>query len=388
MYVHIPFCKKKCAYCDFNSYERKENLVEEYIESLCKEIKLSTNENECMAGSIFIGGGTPSLIDGKYIDRVLTQIRKNYSLTRDVEISMEANPGTLNREKLQGYMNSGVNRLSIGLQACQDKHLNTLGRIHDYGTFEESYTMARREGFNNINIDLIFGIPGQKMDDWEETLERVVKLRPQHISCYSLKIEEGTPFGKIYNRKDLNITNQYPLLPTEEQERYMYHFTVSYLKENGFRHYEISNFSKAGFECRHNITYWKCEKYLGLGAGAHSYSDLSRTGKHSNLLYRFRNYLKIEKYIDSLGKSNLPRTDIRLIDSGESISEYVIMGLRMIKGINVDEFKERYNVEFEAAFSSQIEKLSKNSLIQKKGRNYCLTELGLDLANQVMMEFL
>jgi len=307
----------------------------------------------------------------------MQEITKHYEIKDDCEISIESNPGTLNIKKLEAYVNAGINRLSIGLQAVQDKHLKTLGRIHDYRTFEETYSMARTAGFKNINIDLIFGIPGQSGDEWNETLEKVVGLGPEHLSCYSLKIEAGTMFDKIYNKNSEKYANSYPRLPSEEQEREMYHSAIRHLKKNNYKHYEISNFCKEGFECNNNLTYWKCDKYLGFGAGAHSFEY----GK------RFRNYLKVEKYIESLDNNRLPRTDFKKINTKESTFEYIMLGLRMIEGIDIKEFKEKFNLEFEAVYKIQIAKLIKNDLIVKRGCNYCLTEKGLDVANQVMIEF-
>ncbi|MGE5474483.1 MAG: radical SAM family heme chaperone HemW [Ignavibacteriales bacterium] len=378
LYVHIPFCKRKCAYCDFNSYDNKEKLVESYIESLCKEIELSSPKGKCIAGSIFIGGGTPSLLDGKHIEQVLKQIRNYYYIEDGCEITIESNPGTLTETNLKAYIKSGINRLSIGLQACQDKHLKTLGRIHDYQMFEESYLLARKTGFKNINIDLIFGVPGLNLKEWKETLEKVINLKPEHLSCYSLKIEAKTLFNKIYNQSEGLENKKYPNLPSEKQEREMYYTAIQYLKQNGYKHYEISNFSLEGYECRHNIVYWKCREYLGFGAGAHSYYK----GK------RYRNYLNIEKYISSLGRNKLPTTDVKKINSDESIGEYIILGLRLIDGININEFKQRFNLDFEEIYKAQINKLIKGKLLQKMQQNYCLTQRGLDLANQVMLEFI
>lgn len=377
LYIHIPFCKRKCAYCDFNSFENKENLVEAYIESLCKEIELSKPKEKSAASSIFIGGGTPSLIDARYIKKILYRIQEYYYIDKDCEISIESNPGTLDCYKLKAYINAGVNRLSIGLQSGQDKHLKTLGRIHNYQMFEESYLTARNAGFGNINIDLIFGIPGQSVEEWNETLKKIVHLQPEHLSCYSLKIEAGTLFGRLYNNDCAKKTAMLPELPTEDEEREMYHSAITYLEENGYKHYEISNFCREGFECKHNIIYWKCDEYLGFGAGSHSYYDDKR----------FRNLLRVEKYIDSLTENRLPRTDFKKIYSKESIAEYVVLGLRMIDGIDTQQFNNKFNQDFEVIFKEQIEKLVKKKLLKKIDKTYCLTKYGLDFANQVMVEF-
>lgn len=348
------------------------------MESLCKEIELTRAKSKCIAGSIFIGGGTPSILDSKYIDNMLKQIRNYYDISEDCEITIESNPETLSETNLKAYINAGINRLSIGLQACQDKHLKTLGRIHDYQMFEESYRMARKAGFKNINADLIFGLPGLSLGEWKETLKKVISLKPEHLSCYSLKIEDRTPFGKIYNQNCLAENNDYPKLPSEEQEREMYYTAIEYLKRNGYIHYEISNFSLEGLESRHNINYWKCGEYFGFGAGAHSYYQ----GK------RYRNYLGIEKYIHSVSKNKLPITDVKKINANEAIFEYIMLSLRMIKGIDINEFSQRFGIDFEEAYESQINKLKKQKLLQKAEQNYCLTQRGLDLANQVMIEFM
>ncbi|MGE5329510.1 MAG: radical SAM family heme chaperone HemW [Deltaproteobacteria bacterium] len=377
LYVHIPFCKKKCAYCDFNSYGNKGKLVKAYIESVCKEIELSKSENKCIAGSIFIGGGTPTLIDETFIENILGEFKRCYNIAPNCEISIESNPGTLDYSKLKAYINAGINRLSIGLQSSHDKHLKVLGRIHNYQIFKESYWEARKAGFKNINVDLMFGIPGQSIYEWKETLKKVVSLQPEHLSCYSLKIEKGTLFGRVYNEDCNKIHNSYPKLPSEGEEREMYHTAIEYLKQNGYKHYEISNFSKEGFECKHNLTYWKCEDYLGFGAGSHSYYESKR----------FRNFLRIEKYIKFLTDNSLPRTDFKKINKPEAIKEYTILGLRLLEGIDTIRFKELFDIDFELIFKEQIQRLLKSELIQKTGQSYSLTEKGLDLANQVMVEF-
>ena len=261
LYIHIPFCKQKCFYCDFPSYARLEDLKEDYVKALCKEIKDKASKYKIK--SIFIGGGTPSYLNEDEIEQVLSEISK-LDLEDNMEFTMECNPGTLTEEKLRVMLKGGVNRISMGLQAVQNSLLKEIGRIHTFKVFEENYNLARKVGFKNINVDLMFGLPNQSVEEWEESLRKIASLEPEHISAYSLIIEEDTGFYKLWENNKL-------LLPNEEEERIMYSKTKEILESYGYKQYEISNYAKEGYECYHNKVYWKCEEYLGLGSASSSF---------------------------------------------------------------------------------------------------------------------
>jgi len=371
LYIHIPFCKSKCYYCDFNSFAGREDEIYPYFQALKNEIEAYEGAlRNYRIGTVFIGGGTPSFVDANYIHELINNCRIHFNIEPGAEISIETNPGTLSYDKLAAYLDAGVNRLSMGMQAWQDRLLKSIGRIHHLCDFVENFELAREVGFSNINVDLIFGLPGQTFNDWAETVNNVAGLEPSHISCYSLKIEEGTVFG--------DRLEEGKLIPIEDElDRQMYHFTIERLSVHGFRHYEISNFSKPGFECRHNLVYWEGRQYIGLGAGAHSYFN----GK------RYNNTYDLDKYIYDAGKRQFHRENIQEIDINEQISEYMILGLRLIQGINIDKFKAKFGVDVFDLFEEQINKLIYRELLELKGRMLRLTETGLDLANQVFIEF-
>ncbi|MCX7710426.1 MAG: radical SAM family heme chaperone HemW [Clostridia bacterium] len=372
LYIHIPYCKSKCHYCDFNSFPGKEESIPGYFDALVREVELYAETlKEIQVKTIFIGGGTPSLVEPKYIYHLMRAVQQNLNIVKNAEISIETNPGTLTYEKLLAYKTMGINRLSIGLQACQDRLLRKLGRIHKMDEFVENYEIARKVGFKNINIDLIFGIPSQTMKDWGETLRNVIGLNPEHLSCYSLKIEEETKFGKMYDVGEL--------IPVEDElDREMYEFTAETLKKNGYKHYEISNFAKEGFECRHNLIYWHGEEYMGIGAGAHSYYKKNR----------YNNLYNIEAYISQIEKKELPQENHQFIDAAEEMSEAMILGLRLIQGVHVKQFKEKFHRDLFEVYGEQINKLMKKGLLFMEDDHVKLTLVGLDLANDVFMEFI
>ena len=293
IYIHIPFCKKKCEYCDFKSYVSKENLIDRYIKWVNYELKEVGEGNKIdyenniddliIVKTIYIGGGTPSILPPKYISDILRTVKENYTIDNEnLEVTIEVNPGTVDEEKLMEYKKCGVNRLSIGLQATQNRVLNVLGRIHTYNDFLVTYNSAREIGFDNINVDLMLGIPGQSLEDVQESVEKIIKLSPEHISTYSLIIEEGTPFYKKLEKNEIN-------LPGEEIERKMYWLVKRKLEDAGYVHYEISNFAKRGYESKHNLACWNQEEYVGVGAAAHSYTN--------NV--RYSNICEIEEYINN-----------------------------------------------------------------------------------------
>ncbi|SEF74596.1 oxygen-independent coproporphyrinogen-3 oxidase [Caloramator fervidus] len=359
LYVHIPFCLKKCLYCDFYSITDL-TLQDCYIDVLLKEIK-EIEDKELK--SIFIGGGTPTVLSKYNLERLL----KNLSRFDFKEFTVEANPGTLNEEKLLLLKDYGVNRLSIGLQAVQDNLLKRLGRIHNFNDFLNNYEMARKIGFKNINVDLMFNIPEQSIDDWMDTLNKIVDLNPEHISIYSLILEEGTVFYDYYQKGELSISD-------DEIDRQMYHYAVEFLKSYGYEHYEISNFAKKGFECIHNLTYWNEEEYYGVGASAHSFIDS----------YRYANASDIKEYITS---RYLKREKI-YISKEEQMQEFMILGLRKIKGISKKDFKNRFNVDIIEVYGDKISKLLRQGLVFDNGEFISLTSKGLDVANQVFLVFL
>jgi oxygen-independent coproporphyrinogen-3 oxidase len=372
LYIHIPFCKSKCFYCDFNSFSRKEDLISPYFEALKAEIDYygDSLRDHCIK-TIFIGGGTPSYVEVKYICRLMEACRRTFNIKEDAEISIEANPGTLDAEKLLLYKSKGINRLSLGLQASQDYLLREMGRIHSRTDFLHGFSLARKAGFDNINVDIIFGLPGQTLDEWSQTVLDVVKSGAEHISCYSLKIEDETIFGRRLQNGTLTPAD-------DELDRSMYYFAIEKLTESGFIHYEISNFAKPGYECRHNLIYWKAEEYLGIGAGAHSHLRG----------VRFNNIYSIDEYISAVSKGKTPKENQQIIGKNEKMAEFMILALRLVAGIDTKEFKERFGLNIFNVFGRQLEKLNKKQLIELEGGTIRLTPSGLDLANQVFMEFI
>jgi oxygen-independent coproporphyrinogen-3 oxidase len=345
LYIHIPFCKKKCNYCDFVSYAGKEELIDRYVEALRKEIKGAWDGGR---GTIFIGGGTPTLLSSKYYQKLLT----DYALRiTDYEISIESNPGTANKSKLRELRKLGINRLSIGAQSFNDHHLKTLGRIHNSKDIFRIYDDARSAGFDNINLDLIFALPSQTLDEWKTDLKTAISLKPEHLSTYNLQIEEGTPFATHYG---LRFTN-------DELELKMYEHTIDTLIEKGYNHYEISNFARPGYECKHNINYWKNGNYIGIGAGAHSHIN----GK------RWANPNCIEEYIDRrLTQDDSPNATAQ--------RDTLFLGLRMLEGLPADKFQ---------GFEKEVEELINDGLLMRENSNYKLTRRGLYLGNIVFAKF-
>ncbi len=351
LYIHIPFCKQKCYYCDFNSYSNKENLIEEYVIALKKEIQsYSFNAYK----TIYFGGGTPSYIDEKYIIDILSSV--NHKETE--EITIEVNPGTVSKEKLKAYIENGINRLSIGLQATQNDILKNIGRIHTLEEFEKTYKDARDAGFKNISVDLMFGLPNQTLDNVKESLEYLIKLNPEHISCYSLILHND-----IFKN-----------LPSDEEERKMYHEIVKTLKEAGYIHYEISNFAKPTFESKHNLVYWNQGEYVGVGAGASSYIDKKR----------YSNVNSISKYINDFRN----RTIEEIQDKEAQEREYIILKTRLIDGLKIEEINKKFEIDICKKYKTQLDKMIKYGLLEKTSDSRIkLTSRGLDLANVVWEEF-
>lgn len=368
LYIHIPFCKQKCLYCDFPSYAGKEKFMNSYIKALNKEI--IEKAKKYLIKSIFIGGGTPSYLGVKELKSLLQTINK-LNLKQNLEFTMECNPGTLDEEKLKTMKQYNVNRISMGLQSTKNSILKNIGRIHSFEEFENNYLLAREVGFKNINIDLMFGLPNQHLDDWKETLKEIIKLKPDHISAYSLIIEEGTCFYNLYNNNKLN-------LPTEDEEREMYSYTKKMLSNNGYNQYEISNFSIDNKECFHNKVYWKMEEYLGLGVSASSFIDEKR----------IKNLDDVETYILNIENNKSVEDEIHLNDTNDDMEEFVFMGLRMICGIEEEEFKRRFNQDIDNIYGDVINKnIKQELLVRDKGRIY-LTSHGIEVSNWVMSQFI
>lgn len=375
LYLHIPFCVRKCAYCDFLSFPQGEDTQRQYVEKLKEEIRFTGAAcREYTVSTVFVGGGTPSVLKSEWMRELFEELRASFSIEEAAEISMEANPGTVTREKLCDYRKAGINRLSFGLQSADNEELRALGRIHTWEEFLESYGLARDGGFENINIDLMSALPGQTVKSWMETLKKTEKLEPEHISAYSLIIEEGTPFYEKYG----SGAGQ-RLLPGEEEEREMYHLTKEFLKFRGYERYEISNYAKPGRACRHNIGYWTGVPYLGLGLGASSYFEGCRFSNTDD----FKEYLsgqacefwKNRRYLQKLTKKDMQE-------------EFFFLGLRMVNGVSLKEFEKRFSVPAEDVYPGLLERLAaENAGIIENGR-FRLTDYGLDVSNYVMAEFL
>ena len=375
IYIHIPFCKKKCSYCDFVSFCNKDSLIENYLEALKKEIEkfIFIKYN---VTTIYIGGGTPSYIKEIYIKEILDLLKEklvnNKTSWEDLEITIEVNPGTVNKEKLETYIKAGVNRLSIGLQSTSNKLLKQIGRIHTFEEFLDTYNLAKKVGFDNINVDLMIALPNQTIKDIKESLEKIVDLNPNHISVYSLIIEEGTLLEKQINDGKLK-------LPSDEEERKMYWYVKDFLELSGYNHYEISNFSKKGKESKHNLNCWNQEEYIGFGLVSHSYIDGIRFCNTSNL----------EGYIKNIENNNPDRN--KKIEEEQSKEdkekEFMMLGFRKIEGVDISKFKEKYQENPLYLFRKELNKLVSEGLIEVDLNNIRLTNKGLDLANLVFEEF-
>ncbi|WP_373898905.1 radical SAM family heme chaperone HemW [Haloimpatiens sp. FM7315] len=364
LYIHIPFCKQKCFYCDFPSFSGKESLMIDYAKALSFEISQVKNRVK----TIFIGGGTPTYLslDGwNIIKKALDKLNKMENL----EFTIEGNPGSFTEDKLKFFKDMGVNRLSIGVQAMQDDILRSLGRIHTVEDFKNSFNMARNIGFDNINLDIMFGVPNQSLKDYENTLKEAVKMNPEHISCYSLIIEEGTKFCN--NLKNLS-------LPSEEEERLMYETTIKILKNSGYEQYEISNYSKVNKECRHNLVYWSLEDYIGCGSSAHSYVKGSR----------YRNEIDINEYILKIKEKGNAKVEEKINTRKNNMEEFMFLGLRKNKGISKEDFYRKFKLDIYSVYGNTIEKYKKLNFIVDKGDNIYLTQSGLQVSNNIMSDFL
>ena len=390
LYVHIPFCAVKCKYCDFLSFDGESyGTMLRYVDSLCQEIKLyKPIADEYIVRSVFIGGGTPSLLDESLIVNIMAFIRKTFTLEKDVEVTIEAKPGTLRHQKLNGYKTAGVNRISIGLQSADDEMLKKLGRLHNYDQFVASFKAARRAGFNNINVDIMSGLPGQSIHSYVDTLSRVIEHNPEHISAYSLSIEEGTPFAN-----DPEILES---LPPEMIDRRMYEITKKLLAVNGYDRYEISNYAKSGYECKHNMVYWTGGEYIGLGLGASSYFQ----GKRFNNIRDVFEYINImesasDKFTDTDNLEVLYNETVRklrenitpiYIDS--RMEEFMFLGLRMTCGVSREDFEERFKKDIYEVYAPVLNKYIDSGYMATQGDRIFLTDMGIDVSNVILADFI
>ncbi len=376
LYVHIPFCARKCAYCDFLSGPAPLGVQRQYVEQLIEEITCqSAHYPGYKVTSVYLGGGTPSLLEGRMTWEIMDRLKACFDLAEEAEVTVEANPGTLTVEKLERYRDAGINRISLGLQSADDRELKHLGRIHTYDEFLKSYQRVRQTGFDNVSIDLMSALPGQTLESWKKTLKKVSQLKPEHISAYSLMVEEGTPFYELYHGRP-------DLLPGEDEEREMYYATKQFLREQGFRRYEISNYAKPGRECRHNIGYWTGVEYLGLGLGASSYIQGFRFKNESDL----QTYLKTD--MSGEGADQLLHQEIIGLTDREKMEEFMFLGLRMTEGVSGQEFRRRFGREIWDVYGGVLNKLAKNRLIVVDGPCIRLSEFGIDISNYVLSEFL
>lgn len=368
LYVHIPFCIKKCDYCDFLSGPADEETQNKYVEALLTEINKSESFSEREISTVFIGGGTPSAVRSESIIRIMDALRRRFVFSENTEITMEANPGTLTPEKLKAYRNGGINRLSIGLQSADDRELLSLGRIHTYQEFLESYFLAREAGFDNINIDLMLAIPGQTRKSWNRNLKTVADLKPEHISAYSLIVEEGTPFAA----RKLE-------LPDEDEEYRMYEDTAGILGEYGYHQYEISNYAVKGYECRHNKGYWRRTDYLGLGLGA-----ASLTGGNT----RWNNTRNMQEYLKNSGNPQKIRKDASVLTGKEQQEEFMFLGLRMTEGISETEFQSCFGIPLSDIYGEILNKYKNMGLLEKENGFWRFTRRGIHVSNWILADFL
>ena len=404
LYIHTPFCVKKCAYCDFLSFPADTNTQIQYVHALLNEIRFyGERMGDYQVSTIYIGGGTPSWLEPELLVAIMDQVYNSFHVREDAEVSIECNPGTVTTAKLEAYRRAGINRLSIGLQSANNEELKVLGRIHTYEQFLKTYELARNAGYTNINIDLMSGLPRQSAESFADTLQKVIRLKPEHISAYSLIIEKGTPFYEKYKfdmvRQEAGMQTE--LLPTEDDVYKMLKLTQLVLAKAGYDRYEISNYAKPGYECRHNVGYWTRENYLGLGLGAASLVDNVRYSNTREL----HEYIEIchditilppEVFAPEEGMaapernwfgSNL-HTEASVVSRKGQMEEFMFLGLRMTGGISRNEFEANFGMPIEAAYVQVLPDLQAQKLIEKREGRVYLTDRGMDVANYVMAQFL
>lgn len=400
LYIHIPFCVKKCNYCDFLSFPADESTQEDYVIALKKEIAFYGRQYPGrVLTTVYIGGGTPSWLTERYMAEILSEVFRSFTVAPEAEISIECNPGTITGHKFQVYRDSGMNRLSIGLQSADNEELKVIGRIHTWEQFLKTYEMARDHGFSNINIDLMYSLPGQTAETWYASLQKVLRLRPEHISAYSLIIEKGTPFYDLYKFDAVKQQAGLPTdaLPTEEEVYRMTKMTEQMLKEAGYEHYEVSNFALPGFVCRHNIGYWKRADYLGVGLGAASLLDNIRYTNTSELYTyleeaeHLRAGLWQQEQADGT-TAELPAVNLHAaverVGRKAQMEETMFLGLRMTEGVYRTEFERNFGIPVEAVYGTVLQHLQEEKLLLKREGRIFLTEMGQDVSNYVLAQFL
>lgn len=364
LYVHVPFCARKCAYCDFVSFVTDADVQSDYFAALNKQIDIKAESADITVDSVFFGGGTPSLVAPKYIYEVMEHFKRRFSFADDSEVTIEMNPNSVSKEKLKIYKEAGINRVSIGLQSADNKELKILSRLHSFEEFLKAYDEVRNAGFDNVNIDVISAIPKQTLKSYENTLNKVVNLQPEHISAYSLIIEENTPFFELYkDGKDL---------PDEETEREMYYLTKSILDSCGYKRYEISNYAKEGKECRHNLGYWQRKPYLGFGIAAASLYKETRYQMHNDLKAFINGNFREEE---------------TALSQNDMMEEFMFLGLRLCKGVSKKEFYECFGLRMEEVYGKQLLKLEREKCLINSDF-VALTDKGMDVANYCMSEFI
>lgn len=372
IYIHIPFCKSKCFYCDFLSYPNMDKFYKQYLDALILEIKnTALLFKDYQIETIFIGGGTPTILPSFYIQEIMKILDSYYNLSKCNEITIEANPGTVDYNKLLELKELKINRISFGLQAWQNRLLKKLGRIYSRNEFIDNLNLSRQAGFDNINVDLMFSLPTQSIEEWEETLNKIVELKPEHISTYGLIIEDNTVFGKLYAENKLEVTD-------EVIDRQMYYRAKQILKHNGYIHYEISNFAQSNFESKHNLAYWQQKEYISFGLGAHSYINKMR----------FHNTYDFDKYIECSKNKKDITEDIETNDILDEYAEFMFLGLRLIKGISKAEFKLKFNKDIEQIYKNQLDECKNYGLLEEDDNNIYLTNKGIDVSNIVFEKFL
>lgn len=372
LYIHIPFCASKCYYCDFNSYVASEGVIDRYLSALDRELALLAEEERWEPlRTVFFGGGTPTLLPHRQMERLLSMLHRRFSLRSDAEVTMEANPGTVDLDKLRIMREGGVNRLSFGVQSFDETLLKRLGRIHDRQQVYQSYNWARRAGFTSINLDLMFALPGQTVEQFQDSLQRSVAMQPEHVSAYSLIIEEGTPFATWYERGQIS-------LPPEDDEVRMVTLLCETMQKHGYDRYEISNFAKEGYACEHNQVYWRNEPYLAAGAGAHGYVQ--------NV--RYVNERSVDAYIARALRGERPVIQREWVPERIQREDTMMLGLRMREGVTFQRFYQRHHVAMQECFGGEIERLEAMTLIERDSRGIHLTEKGFLLANEAFAAFL
>lgn len=378
LYVHIPFCRQKCRYCDFASYAGCENRMDAYVDALLAEAAVQSQRlHHPKVETVFLGGGTPSLLTGELLSRLLTGLHALFQIAPDAEFTSEANPGTLTAQWLTAALQGGVNRLSMGMQALQPELLRTLGRIHDFSQVQQSIGLARSMGFSNLSLDLMFGLPGQTRQHWQETLEAALSLNPQHLSCYGLIPEEGTPL-----KADLDAGRL--TLPDEETERIMYDDALSILSAHGFQQYEISNFALPGYACQHNLGYWRQVPYLGLGASASSMLTDSPSAAYT----RETNPPKLADYLRMVQNAHWSDREVIPVSAREARFETMMLGLRTTEGVSAEGFQQMHGTSLAEQYGTRLESLRQRGLVSFTNGYWRLTRHGMDVQNAILVELM